>query len=95
MNDCQGRSRFKHVIHTTNTLNEDVEMLISRMVDNIDSDNEIIAELAEDKGSSRTNKEQIRGGQNCNATNTPGYVDEAYRYHESSHCLEFSDLWLD
>uniref|UniRef100_A0A2S2PS82 Protein HAPLESS 2-B n=1 Tax=Schizaphis graminum TaxID=13262 RepID=A0A2S2PS82_SCHGA len=93
MHDCHGQSRFKHVIHAKNALNEDIEMLISRMVNNIDSDDEIIAEVANNTESSHTHKEQIRGGQNCDSTNTPEYIDEAYRYHESSHCLEFSDLW--
>jgi len=95
MNDCQGRSRFKHVVHSKNALNEDIEMLISRTVDNLDSDDKIISEFTYNTESSHTYREQIRGGQNCDSTNTPEYVDEAYRYHESSHCLEFSDLWLD
>ncbi|KAE9545586.1 hypothetical protein AGLY_001129 [Aphis glycines] len=95
MNDCQGRSRFKHVVHSKNALNEDIEMLISRTVDNLDSDDKIISEFTHNTESSHTYREQIRGGQNCDSTNTPEYVDEAYRYHESSHCLEFSDLWLD
>ncbi|XP_022160119.1 hapless 2-like [Myzus persicae] len=93
MNDCQGRSRFKHVAHGVNALNEDIEIMISQMVDNLDSDNEIIAN--DTVGSSHTYKKQIRGGQNCESTNTPGYVDEAYRFHESSHCLKFSDLWYN
>jgi len=94
MNDCQGRSRFKHVLHGKNALNDDIEMLISQMVDNLESGNEIVAN--DTAGSSRTYQKQIRGGQNCESTaDTPGNVDEAYRFHESSHCLKFSDLWLN
>jgi len=93
MNDCQGRSRFKHVLHGTNALNDDIEMLISQMIDNLDSDNEIIANDTA-SSSSRAYKKQIRGGQNCESiTDTPGNIDEPYRFHESSHCLKFSDLW--
>lgn len=95
MRDCQGHTRFRHVVHGRNALlNEDIETLISRMVDNIDSENEVIAN--DTLGSSGTYKKQIRGGQSCESTNTPAEnVDEEYRFHESSHCLKFSDLWLD
>lgn len=43
MNDCQGRSRFKYAVHGTNALNEDIEMLINRTVDNLDLENKMIA----------------------------------------------------
>ncbi|XP_060878381.1 hapless 2-like [Metopolophium dirhodum] len=96
MNDCQGQTRFRHVVHGRNALlNEDIETLISRMVDNIDSDDEMIANDTE-RSSSGTYKKQIRGGQSCESTNTPaGNLDEEYRFHESSHCLQFSDLWYN
>lgn len=95
MRDCQGQTRFRHVVHGRNALlNEDIETLISRMVDNIDSDDEVISN--DTLRSSGTHKKQIRGGQSCESTNTPAEnVDEEYRFHESSHCLKFSDLWLD
>lgn len=83
--DCEGRSRFKHVIHTTKSYEEEVEMVINQMVDNITSD-----EISDNRSCITR---QIRGGQNCNDTKSPRYVDEPYRYHESSHCLQFSDLW--
>jgi len=96
MNDCQGKTRFRHVVHGRNSLlNEDIETLISRMVDNIDSDDEMIANDT-GRSSSGTYKKQIRGGQSCESTNMPAVnVDEEYRFHESSHCLQFSDLWSD
>jgi len=97
MNDCHGQTRFRHVVHGRNALlNEDIETLISRLVDNIDSDDEMTANNDTGRSSSGTYKKQIRGGQSCESTNTPaGNVDEEYRFHESSHCLQFSDLWLD
>lgn len=88
--DCQGRSRFKHVFHTTERYTNEFEMAINQIADNITSDNEM-AEIY-NKRSSTT--KQIRGGQDCDNTKTPVYVNEPYRYHESSHCLQFSDLWL-
>jgi len=94
MNDCQGRSRFKHVVHGVNALNEDIEMMISQMVDNLGEDNEITAN--DTARTSSTYKKQIRGGQDCESTaNTPGNVEQAYRFLESIHCLISSDLWLD
>lgn len=81
--DCQGRSRFKHVIHTTRTYKEELDMVINQLVDNI---------TLTEKTSNIT--EQIRGGQNCDDKITPRYINEHYRYHESGHCLQFSDLWL-
>lgn len=85
--DCKGRSRFKHVIHTTKSYREEVEMVIDQMVDNITSEDTNVS----DKKSQIIR--QIRGGQNCDDSKSPRYVDEPYRYHESSHCLQFSDLW--
>jgi len=88
LNDCQGRSRFKHVIHRKLSYKEKLEIIINQMIDNITFNNEMY-----DKHSSSITK-QIRGGQNCDNTKTPDYIVESYRYHESSHCLQFSDLWL-
>lgn len=82
LKDCHGRSRFKHVIHTTRTYKEELNMAISQLVDNI---------TLNEKSSSNT--EQIRGGQNCEDTKSPSYINEPSRYHESTHCLQFSDLW--
>lgn len=62
-------------------------MIINQMVDNITSNNEM-------NGVNSNTNQQIRGGQSCDNTISPTYIKEAYRYHESSHCLEFSDLWL-
>lgn len=94
LNDCQGRSRFKHVIHTTKSYNEDeFDMIINQMIDNMTSSDSEIIKMNDKKSS--TTKKQIRGGQNCDDLKTPKYVNEPYRYHESSHCLQFSDLWLD
>lgn len=87
LNDSQGRSRFKHVIHTTKGYEDKFDIVINQVVDNITSNNEMAKRTYYTK--------QIRGGQDCENTKTPGYVDEPYRYHESSHCLQFSDLWLD
>lgn len=87
LNDCEGRSRFKHVIHTRNNYKDEFEMVINQLVDNITSDNVEVY----DTTSGSTN--QIRGGQNCQNSKTPEYIKEPYRYHESSHCLQFSDLW--
>lgn len=87
LNDCEGRSRFKHVIHTTNSYRQEFDKVIDQLVDNITSD-------IKNKTASSSNKIQKRGGQNCDDIKTPEYIDEPYRYHESSHCLQFSDLWL-
>ncbi|XP_039281670.1 uncharacterized protein LOC111062487 isoform X3 [Nilaparvata lugens] len=38
------------------------------------------------------NGNQIRGGQSCLERNTPPGVDPI-TYHESAHCLRYSDLW--
>uniref|UniRef100_A0A2S2Q980 Generative cell specific-1/HAP2 domain-containing protein n=1 Tax=Sipha flava TaxID=143950 RepID=A0A2S2Q980_9HEMI len=89
LHDCQGRSRFKHVIHTRNNYKDKFEIIINQIVDNITLDSDEVY----DKRSSSTN--QIRGGQNCENLKTPKYIDEPYRYHESSHCLQFSDLWYN
>lgn len=62
-------------------------MVINQMVDNITSDSDEVYDKISDSAN------QIRGGQNCENSKTPGYIDEPYRYHESSHCLQFSDLW--
>lgn len=35
---------------------------------------------------------QIRGGQNCLDTYTPPFADPM-AYHDSAHCLRYSDLW--
>lgn len=35
---------------------------------------------------------QARGGQNCADRTTPPFVDPE-KFHESTHCLRFSDLW--
>lgn len=87
LTDCKGRSRFKHVIHTTKSYKEEVEMVINQMVDNITSEDEKVSD-------NRSHIiRQIRGGQNCDDSKWPRYIDEPYRYHESSHCLQFSDLW--
>lgn len=90
MKSCQGRSRFKHVIHTKKTYKEEIEMVINQMMDNITSNNKTVKIY----GMKSNINKQIRGGQNCDNRISPEYVKEAYRYHESSHCLEFSDLWL-
>lgn len=93
LNDCHGRSRFKHVIHTTKGYNEDeLEIIINRMIDNMTSSNSETVGMYNEKSSTT---KQIRGGQNCDDIKTPQYINEPYRYHESSHCLEFSDLWSD
>lgn len=89
LNDCEGRSRFKHVIHTTNNYRQEFDMVIDQLVDNITSNIN-----NKNKTADLSNKKQIRGGQNCDDIRTPEYVNEPYRYHESSHCLQFSDLWL-
>lgn len=89
LNDCEGRSRFKHVIHTTNNYRQEFDMVIDQLVDNITSNNK-----NKNKTADLSNNKQIRGGQNCDDIRTPEYVNEPYRYHESSHCLQFSDLWL-
>lgn len=91
MKNCQGQSRFKHVIHRKNTYKEEIAMVINQMADNITSNDKIVKMY----GMKSNINQQIRGGQDCGNNITPNYVKEAYRYHESSHCLEFSDLWLE
>lgn len=91
LKDCQGRSRYKHVIHTTIKYKDKLEMIINQMIDNITLKDKAI-EMYDQSLSSTT--KQIRGGQNCDNLKTPISIDEPYRYHESSHCLQFSDLWF-
>ncbi|KAI5756177.1 hypothetical protein M8J77_022763 [Diaphorina citri] len=36
---------------------------------------------------------QVRGGQSCVDRIVPSYVTDPDTYHESAHCLRFSDIW--
>ncbi|CAH1117256.1 unnamed protein product [Phaedon cochleariae] len=45
-------------------------------------------------GAEETHNLQKRGGQDCNDKYTPPNADPN-TYHDSTHCLEFSDLWYN
>ncbi|XP_069672028.1 uncharacterized protein [Periplaneta americana] len=74
---------------------EDLERLArsySMHSNNDDLSQDVLGESLKKKRQLETVNTQRRGGQNCEDKSTPPYAD-ANTYHDSAHCLRFSELW--
>ncbi|KAJ4435145.1 hypothetical protein ANN_23721 [Periplaneta americana] len=74
---------------------EDLERLArsySMHSNNDDLSQDVLGESLKKKRQLETVNTQHRGGQNCEDKSTPPYAD-ANTYHDSAHCLRFSELW--
>lgn len=79
------------IVPTGKNLKRKVEELERLLSDQLLLENQA-AEKAEEKRQVVSSGNQRRGGQNCADRYTPPKLDPG-KYHESTHCLKFSDLW--
>ncbi|CAH0552102.1 unnamed protein product [Brassicogethes aeneus] len=94
--ECQAKSAFPIRPKTSNQSDQDAG---TSQRDNENYNKRDIPEKmtsskdfnSNDKGLKNVNP-QIRGGQDCNDCFTPPSANKA-TYHQSAHCLDFSDLW--